>query len=176
MNNLTKEENEMKRHNILNFPRMIAAVMLAFASSQAPAAEEAGFNAGIVTCKSIPGTTVNLLIHSSTQLNCTFKRAEGGTENYAGESGIGLGLALSWNKISTMRYSVVTATNDKLGPGALGGKYVGGQASAAFAVGLGAAVLVGGGADNIALQPLAIETIEGLDASAGIGYLFLKAK
>ena len=76
MNNLTKEENEMKRHNILNFPRMIAAVMLAFASSQAPAAEEAGFNAGIVTCKSIPGTTVNLLIHSSTHLNCTFKRAE----------------------------------------------------------------------------------------------------
>ncbi len=75
-----------------------------------------------------------------------------------------------------MRYSVVTATNDKLGPGALGGKYVGGQASVAFAVGLGAAVLVGGGADNIALQPLAIETIEGLDASAGIGYLFLKAK
>ena len=75
-----------------------------------------------------------------------------------------------------MRYTVLTATNDKLGPGALGGKYVGGQASVAFAIGLGAAVLVGGGADNIALQPLAIETIEGLDASAGIGYLFLKAK
>ncbi len=166
----------MKRHNILNFPPMIAAVMLAFASSQAPAAEEAGFNAGIVTCKTIPGTTVSLVIHSSTQLNCTFERAEGSTENYAGESGIGLGLALSWKKISTMRYTVLTATNDKLGPGALAGKYVGGQASVAWAAGLGAAVLLGGGADNIALQPIAVETIQGMDASAGIGYLFLKAE
>ncbi len=166
----------MKRHNISNFPPMIAAMMLAFASSQAPAAEEAGFNAGIVTCKTIPGTTVNLLIHSSTQLNCTFERAEGGTENYAGESGIGLGLALSWNKISTMRYTVLTATNDKLGPGALGGKYVGGQASVVWAAGLGAAGLLGGGDDNIALQPLAVETIKGMDASADIGYLFLKAE
>ncbi len=103
----------MKRHNILNFPRMIAAVMLAFASRQAPAAEEAGFNAGIVTCKTIPGTTVNLLIHSSTHLNCTFERADGGTEHYAGESSIGLGLALSWNKLSTMRYTVLTTTNDR---------------------------------------------------------------
>ena len=74
---------------------MIAAVMLAFVSSQAPAAEEAGFNAGLVTYKTIPGTTVSLVIHSSTQLNCSFERADGGTENYAGESGIGLGLALS---------------------------------------------------------------------------------
>ena len=75
-----------------------------------------------------------------------------------------------------MRYTVLTATNDKLGPGALGGKYVGGQASVVGAAGLGAAVLLGGGDDNIALQPLAVETIKGMDASADIGYLFLKAE
>jgi hypothetical protein len=58
-------------------------------------------------------------------------------------------------------------------PGELVGTYTGGTASAAFGLGVGAKVLVGGGNSNIALSPLALETSKGLGASAGIGYLTL---
>lgn len=131
---------------------------------------------GIVTCDYIPGTKVNLLIHSSAGFNCVFKHGDV-EDHYDGEAGIGLGLDLQWNEGSTMSYTVMASTGQSMDwSTALNGTYTGGKASAAFGVGLGAAVLIGGSNDSVALVPLAIEGSTGIGATAGIGYLSLKNK
>ncbi len=131
---------------------------------------------GIVTCKYIPGSKVNLLIHSSASFDCVFEH--GGTKDYYnGEAGIGLGVDLQWSDESTMAYSVMASTGANVDWSvALNGTYTGGKASAALGVGLGAAVLVGGGVEGVALVPLALEGGTGIGATAGVGYLSLQAK
>ena len=52
--------------------------------------------------------------------------------------------------------------------GALAGTYAGATADAAFAVGLGANVLVGGSGKSIALQPVSIEGETGVNIAAGL--------
>jgi hypothetical protein len=133
-----------------------------------------GAKIGVLTCWILPGTQVKLLIHSSAALNCVFEGA-GGKESYKGESGVGLGLDLKWDNTKTIAYTVLAATSDyKPGGYVLAGRYVGATASAAVGAGAGASMLVGGGAQNFSLQPLAVETGTGLGAAAGVGYLFLE--
>jgi hypothetical protein len=55
----------------------------------------------------------------------------------------------------------------------LAGHYAGPTASAALGVGVGANVLIGGFKKSIALQPVAIETQNGLNVAAGITELGL---
>ncbi len=130
-----------------------------------------------MTCKKIPGSEKNLLIHSSAGFDCVYKTTGGFEEKYKGEAGIALGLDLSWTKESTIAYTVMGAAGGaKLAPGELVGTYTGGTASAAFGLGTGAKVLVGGGKSNVVLSPLALEASKGFGASAGIGYLTLVKK
>ncbi|MGH8545077.1 MAG: DUF992 domain-containing protein [Gammaproteobacteria bacterium] len=152
------------------FSLVFTTAMLLLPLTQA----EAGTELGILTCKKIPGSEKNLLIHSSAGFDCAYKTAGGFEEKYKGEAGIALGLDLSWTKESTIAYTVMgVAKGAKLPPGELVGTYTGGTASAAFGLGTGAKVLVGGGKTNVALSPLALEASKGFGASAGIGYLTL---
>lgn len=139
------------------------------------AAAQGGVELGVLTCKNVPGTGINLFIHSSVATRCVFTHAGGGEERYVGESGIGLGIDVNWHRDETVRFAVISATSD-LGPGSymLAGRYIGGQASATLGFGAGAAVLVGGGQKNITLQPLALATSTGADLATGIGYLYLR--
>ena len=59
--------------------------------------------------------------------------------------------------------------------GALAGTYAGASAAAAAGLGLGANVLIGGGNDQIALQPASVEGIRGLNVAAGFGQVTLNA-
>jgi hypothetical protein len=54
-----------------------------------------------------------------------------------------------------------------MGKGALAGRYGGVAASAAVGPGLGANVLVGGMQKSIALQPLSVQGMLGLNVAAG---------
>ena len=93
------------------------------------------------------------------------------------ETGIALGLDLSFRSNEKMVFTVFAATDDvRPGAKALGGKYVGGQVSAAAGLGLGAKALVGGGAKNIGLQPLALETSTGIGIAGGLGFLYIEPK
>ncbi|MBI2993947.1 MAG: DUF992 domain-containing protein [Gammaproteobacteria bacterium] len=153
----------------------LAACALAFTALQgAFAAETAGVQLGILQCKVIPGTRVNLLVRSTADVGCTFDYG-GVVEKYRGETGIALGLDLSIKNDEQMAFGVIAASSD-VTPGAysLAGKYVGGQASAAAGVGVGAKVLIGGGKNNISLQPLALETSTGIGASGGLGFLYIE--
>ena len=87
-----------------------------------------GIEIGVLTCNSVDGTRRNLLIHSSVQVTCVFKTPEG-EESYTGETGIGLGVDLNWNRSETTHFVVLGGTSDtRLGAHSLAGTYVGGKA------------------------------------------------
>ena len=162
--------------NMSKFMSLLASLILVVTPITVVQAEDAKGEIGVVTCDYIPGTKVNLLIFSSASFNCVFVHS-GVKDYYDGEAGIGLGLDLQWTTQSTMSYTVMASTGKNVDWSvALNGTYSGGKASAAFGVGLGAAVLIGGGEDSVALIPLAIETGTGFGATAGLGYLSLKGK
>lgn len=146
-------------------------LMVAVATS---AGAEAPVKAGLLTCKSLPDTRSNLIVHSTVEVQCTFARAGGGEEHYQGETGVQLGVDLKWEPSQTLRYAVFSA--GKPSEHALAGKYFGGKASAAAGVGAGANVLIGGGSNGITLNPIALETSTGVGVSAGMAYLYLEPK
>jgi len=153
---------------------IIAAFGLLLHAGNAAAA--GGIEAGVLSCHVVPGSRVNLLIRSTADVACTFENG-GVTEEYEGETGIALGLDLSIRNNEKMVFTVFAATDDVTpGAKALGGKYVGGQVSAAAGLGLGAKALIGGGAKNIGLQPIALESSTGIGIAGGLGFLYIEPK
>lgn len=130
---------------------------------------------GVLNCTTVPGSRINLLIRSTSDITCEFTDADGNSEKYNGESGIALGLDLSFKSEETFAFSVISANKANAGSHALAGKYGGARATASAGVGLGAAALVGGSDDNFGLNPLALSAEKGIGASAGIGFLYLEA-
>ncbi len=166
----------MKALNINKITSILLSLIFVLTPVAMVQADEAKGEVGVVTCDYIAGTKVNLLIFSSASFNCVFKHG-GVKDYYDGEAGIRLGLDLQWTDQSTMSYTVMASTGIDIDwSQALTGTYTGGKASAAFGVGLGAAVLIGGSSDSVALVPLAIEAGTGFGATAGLGYLSLKGK
>lgn len=163
----------------MKFQQIVKTLALAFVvsvalGSGAATAETAGLQVGIIKCNVVPGSRVNLLIRSTADVNCTWEYG-GAVERYKGETGIALGLDLSFKDNEVIAFTVIAASAD-VTPGkyALTGKYVGGQADAALGVGVGAKVLVGGGSKNVSLQPLALSGSTGVGASAGVGFLYIE--
>ena len=143
---------------------------------QSAMAADGGVQVGILKCSVVPGTRVNLIIRSTADVVCEFDNA-GTIEKYQGETGIGLGLDLSFKTDEKMHFAVFTASSDvTTGSHALAGKYVGGELSAAIGIGLGAKALIGGSNDSFSLQPLALETSTGLGVSGGLGFLYIEAE
>ena len=159
----------------MRFKTLLAASLSLLAVSVVPVAN-AEVEIGVLTCKSVPGSRVNLLIRSTTDVDCVFKDGAGKSESYQGESGIALGLDLSFKSEETFAFTVISSSTADAGSHALAGKYIGGKASASLGVGLGAAVLVGGSDDNFGLNPIAVGSNQGVGAAAGIGFLYIEAK
>ncbi|MDQ6981995.1 MAG: DUF992 domain-containing protein [Mariprofundus sp.] len=135
----------------------------------------AGTKIGILTCNSVPGSGVNLLIHSTVDIECKFESTDGsGVERYIGETGIGFGIDINYNLERHLAFTVFAADTAR-GSHKLAGKYGGAGASATVGVGAGAQVLVGGSNKSVSLQPV-IEGSTGVGVSAGVTYLFLQAK
>ncbi|MFT5175831.1 MAG: hypothetical protein ACI8W7_004025 [Gammaproteobacteria bacterium] len=152
---------------------LLAAVLLVVAVPFSAAADS--LKVGVLTCKTVPGSRVNLLIRSTADVNCVFEDSQGKKESYNGESGIALGLDLSFKSAETFAFAVFSTSERKAGAHSLAGKYIGGQATASLGVGLGAAALVGGNNDQFGLNPLALGANQGVGASAGIGFLYIEA-
>ncbi|MBI2978562.1 MAG: DUF992 domain-containing protein, partial [Rhodospirillales bacterium] len=130
------------------------ALMLAVAAASAALAADPGVKLGVLRCEQVPGSGINLLIHSTVNVRCQFTSVTGGTPaRYQGETGIGLGIDLNWDKTETIAFTVFGATANVAGSHPLAGTYVGGRASAAAGVGAGVQALVGGGSNHFTLQP-----------------------
>ena len=167
----------MKHSNALTtaFSAALVAGWLSLASLPVHAGGAAEL--GILTCKTIPGSGHNLLIHSSVGLDCTFDTLSG-KERYHGETGVSLGIDVDFKRQETMRFTVLSASlkDYKVGSHMLAGKYTGGEASATAGVGAGTSKLIGGSDKSMTLVPSSIDTSTGAGFSGGVSYLFLDGK
>ena len=164
----------MKLLNLLITGVCIAVTGVTFVLPSAALAAD-GAKVGMLTCSQIKGTKTNLLIHSSVQVSCTYQGDDGSSEQYKGETGIGLGVDLSWKSDEIVKWVVIAASKD-ITPNnyALAGKYYGAKAEATAGVGAQANVLVGGSNKSFTLQPLSLGGQTGFGAAGGLGYLYLE--
>lgn len=153
---------------------LVAAGALAVGVTQVQADSHGG-QIGMLTCKTVPGTRSNLIIRSTVDVECTYSQDDA-DEMYVGETGIGLGIDLNIKKDATMKYAVFAHVKPNAGSGALSGRFGGVKGAATVGIGVGAAVLVGGGANQISLQPLALEGSTGFGVEGGATYLYLQKK
>jgi hypothetical protein len=125
---------------------------------------------GTLTCNVAGGW--GFVFGSSKAVRCTFARAGGPPEHYAGAINK-FGVDIGYTQGGVLVWGVF-APSANLAPGALSGNYVGVTGSATVGVGAGANVLVGGSNRTISLQPVSIEGNTGLNVAAGIGAINLR--
>jgi hypothetical protein len=147
----------------------VAALSALFLAAPAQAGK-LGVKVGVLTCHVDGG--VGFLIGSSKDVDCTFKRAGGGTEHYSGSIGK-LGVDVGITEQTVLGWVVFAP--GKISRGALKGSYTGASAEATVGLGVGANVLVGGFRKGINLQPLSLQAQTGLNVAAGVASLHLKA-
>mgnify|MGYP005846379453 CR=1 FL=1 len=164
----------MRNHAFGLWAGAAIAAAMAVSLPGASALAAGGVEAGVLTCKGVPGSGTSYLIFSSRDMDCTYNSVYG-EERYRATAGIGLGADLGFKKEEWVAFSVIGGTSDvKPEAHSLAGTYLGARASASWGVGGGAAVLAGGGSKNISLQPLALEANTGFGAAGGLAYLTLK--
>jgi hypothetical protein len=125
---------------------------------------------GILSCTVSGGS--NFLVGSTKRLACRFAPSGGGlVEHYRGDI-TRIGLDLGRTRATEIRWTVF-APKTGLRAGALAGKYAGVSDEASAGAGIGANALVGGLERSIALNPLSVQTQEGVNIAAGIAGLKL---
>ena len=146
----------------------LLAVVLAGASALPLASTaQAAVKTGVLTCRVAAG--VGLVFGSRRNVECDFRSRSGRIETYTGRiTRVGLDVGVTRN--SVIVWNVFEPSRRH---GDLSGRYTGATAQATIGVGLGANVLVGGGENSIALQPLSISAQTGLNLAAGVSSLHL---
>lgn len=142
-----------------------AVVMLAGA---AYADDAANTQQGILKCDVDGG--IGLILGSKKDMTCVFTKEDGTVENYAGHV-LKIGVDIGITKESHITWAVL-APSGKNDEGALAGSYDGVTAEATVVGGVGANVLVSAG-NQVTLQPLSVQTQQGLNVAAGIGSIKL---
>ena len=142
--------------------KKLAVSFLAFGLLAVPAKADNGVKLGMLVCD-VSGS-VGLILGGTESAICNFQ-GPNGLENYKGRiTQVGLDIGVTTGAIMTWAVFAPGTVNR----GALAGTYAGATADAAFAVGLGANVLVGGSGKSIALQPVSIEGETGVNIAAGL--------
>ncbi len=151
--------------------KFIAAALAAVMLISAGAAQAASrVQVGVLSCTVEPG--IGLIIGSSKDMTCSFKRDGHRAERYRGNISK-LGIDIGVTGATQIVWLVFSASDTKYGPGSLKGTYVGGSAEATFGVGLGGNWLVGGSRRGFALQPWSIQGQVGLNYSVAFSGLRL---
>jgi uncharacterized protein DUF992 len=144
----------------------MGAALIAGSVLAAPAQTSGGgVKAGVLTCNISSGW--GFVLGSSRDIRCNYV-TYGGTrsEHYDGRV-TKIGVDIGYTKGGVIIWNVIAPTSDILA-GALAGSYGGVTGSATVGVGVGANVLLGGFDKSIALQPLSIEGLTGLNVAGGI--------
>ena len=142
-------------------------------SGQASADSKLDVKAGLLRCDVAGG--VSFIFGSSRDVSCTYENIDKSVEHYTGQIDK-YGVDIGYTRSGVMIW-VVLAGTEKVPSGALRGEFVGVSADAALGVGLGANVLVlGGNNPKVALQPLSVQGIEGVNIAAGVAALKLTPK
>ena len=147
-----------------------AALLLAAGGAVPAGAASGGVKAGLLRCD-VQGNT-SFVFGSSRRINCTFQpEATRRVDRYGGEFKK-FGIDIGYIENGVILWAVIAPTSD-VGRGALAGDYAGGTAGVAAGYGLGANALIGGGGKSIALQPLSVEGMKGINIAGGVGILSL---
>jgi len=154
------------------FVGITSAAVLAALATFAQAEDKKGVTVGTLTCHEASGW--GLVFSSSHSLKCTFSGSKKGAKpaHFTGEiKKYGVDIGFQENAVILW---AVASTSNNFTPGEIAGKYVGATAEAAWAGGVGANVLVGGSKSGIALQPVSIEGLNGMNLAAGVSEVELK--
>jgi hypothetical protein len=154
---------------------LAAAFTLAMAtavSTTPPAgAAQGGVKAGYLKCD-VAGN-MSFIFGSSRDITCTYESGKTHRiDTYTGKIKQ-FGIDIGYQKKGVIIWAVLAPTND-VEPGALAGDYAGVSTAVAAGYGAGANALVGGYGKSIALQPLSVEGIQGINIAAGIAVLTLQ--
>jgi hypothetical protein len=125
-------------------------------------------NAGFLTCHAASGW--GFIFGSSRSVKCVFSGGNGYTAYYKGDI-TKFGGDIGYLKSAVIVWAVLAPATTIPQQVSLAGHYAGVSGSAAFGVGAGANILVGGSENHFMLQPLSIEGQTGLNVAAGIAML-----
>lgn len=150
----------------------VAVIAAAMSWSSVPAQAKTGVKIGVLKCFVDGG--LGFVFGSSKKIRCYFQRQNSKARDWYTGSIDKFGVDLGYTKRGVMLWTVVAPTKG-LKKGALEGSYGGISASVAAGYGVGANALIGGFQRSVALQPLSIEGVEGINIAAGIASLTLKA-
>ena len=152
---------------------MLVWVVLVGLAGLAQAGEEKkGVKVGTLRCHEAGGW--GFVFGSSHDLKCVFSGLAKGEKPVRFTGKIKkFGVDIGYQSNAVILWAVAS-TSEKVTPGDLAGTYVGVTAEAAWAVGLGANVLVGGSKKGFALQPLSVEGLTGANVAAGVVEVELK--
>ncbi len=125
---------------------------------------------GVLNCNIADAT--GMVVGSKKALKCTFKHKDGKVQNYTGSLN-SVGLDLGKTKNAKMQWGVYQVRNANLDTHPLAGNYVGVSAGATLGKGFGANALVGGNSNAVALQPLSMQTQDGLNINVGLSNMKL---
>lgn len=131
------------------------------------------FEVGSLSCDVGDGS--GFIVGSTRDLTCTFNPVQEGLadETYVGEiKRYGLDIGETTN--GQMSWLVLAPTESEFVEGGLNGSYKGISAEATFGVGLGANVMTGGSENTLALQPLSVNTQNGINFAIGVGEITLQ--
>jgi hypothetical protein len=150
---------------------MMLAILAALGSPASAQAPPPGLMVGMLGCVLSP--TVGLFVGSLQTISCQFT-PNGGypTENYVGTFGT-LGLDIGVVAVGGLAWQVYNQSNGPL-INSLAGTYVGGSGQIGVGVGVGANVLFGGSAHQVALQPVSLEGEVALNLELGVSTLILR--
>lgn len=149
--------------------RSLIAAAAALMISAVPAFSASGVNVGSLSCNVSGG--IGFIFGSSKEMSCVFTRPDGSAEVYNGEINK-YGVDIGFTKEAHMIWVVFAPGN--VAPGALAGQYGGATADVAAGLGLGANVLIGGGSNQIALQPVSVTGSVGVNVAAGVAQIELR--
>ncbi|XDA99952.1 DUF992 domain-containing protein [Sulfitobacter sp. LCG007] len=127
---------------------------------------------GALNCDVGEGT--GYVFGSTRELTCVFNPTKDGAadEVYVGEiKRYGLDVGKTVN--GAMTWLVFAPTEAEWQEGGLDGSYKGVSAEATLGVGLGANAMVGGSEDTLALQPVSLNTQQGINLAIGVGEIEL---
>jgi hypothetical protein len=148
----------------------LAAAILAVTLAPASQAAEQ-VKTGQLTCEVSAG--LGAIVASSKDMTCRYIPIRGRHEVYHGRIGK-FGLDIGGTDRGTLTWDVF-APNARLPRRALAGDYGGFGADATIGVGVGASSMMGGMNHEISLQPVSVQTPNGLDFAAGVTSMQLVA-
>lgn len=152
---------------------LIALTALTLAPAHAQTAQSA-VELGVLDCRVGGGS--GFVIGSTKEVSCTFNPSKAGqaSETYRGTISK-LGIDVGTTKGAVMRWLVVAPKANAYETGALAGRYFGASAEATAGVGAGANVLVGGSKKSFTLQPVSVQTQEGVNLALGVSEFALSS-